>query len=201
LSEENCWELAAGGLSAAAAPEERSSASLESTDFSEAEQGSTDPSDNYSEEKWEDFRKRMGCNEHLTWKGCQDLQTRLVALAAAEAVATMAEEAAAAAEAAAALAAEMKAAMTESVDVAGPGNGNAHSRRLEWRAAEAVDNERSWSVDSRPQRRRRRLKSRLRSREPTWRSMSREPGAFLEDKEGEGSSKLPARPTPSTLGK
>jgi hypothetical protein len=59
-SEENCWESAAGGLSAAAAAEERSSASLESSDFSEAEQGSTDPSDDYSEEEWEDFRKRMG---------------------------------------------------------------------------------------------------------------------------------------------
>jgi hypothetical protein len=59
-SEENCWESAAGGLSAAAAAEERwSSASLESTDFSEAEQGSTDPSDDYSEEEWEGFRKRM----------------------------------------------------------------------------------------------------------------------------------------------
>jgi hypothetical protein len=33
------------------------------------------------------------------------------------------------------------------------------------------------------------LKSRLRSREPTWRSRSREPGAYLEDKEGEGKEK------------
>jgi hypothetical protein len=60
-------------------------------------------------------------------------------VAAAEAAATTMEEAAAAAEAAAALAAEMEAAMTAvpaSVDVAGPGNGNAHSRRLERRAAE-----------------------------------------------------------------
>jgi hypothetical protein len=32
-----------------------------------------------------------------------------------------------------------------------------------------------------------RLRSRLRSREPIWRSRSREPGAYLEDKEGEGS--------------
>ena len=31
-----------------------------------------------------------------------------------------------------------------------------------------------------------------------WRSRSRELGAFLEDKEGEGSSKLAARPSPST---
>ena len=90
---------------------------------------------------------------------------------------------------------EMAAAMAEagdavtavlaSVDAAGPSNGNAHSRRLE---PSAVDSERSWSVDSkRSWRRRRRLRSRLRSRESTWRSRSREPGAYLEDKEGEGS--------------
>jgi hypothetical protein len=65
----------------------------------------------------------------------------------------------------------------------------------------AVDNARSWSVDSRPQRRRWRLKSRSRSREPTWRSRSRELGAFLEDKEEEGSWKLVARLSPSTLGR
>ena len=54
-------------MSVAVAAEERwSSASLQSTDFSEAEQGSTDPSDNNSEEEWEDFRKRMGWNEDLT---------------------------------------------------------------------------------------------------------------------------------------
>jgi hypothetical protein len=57
-------------------------------------------------------------------------------VAAAEAAATTAEEVAATAEAAAALAAEMETAMTESVDAVGPGNGNAHSRRLERRAAE-----------------------------------------------------------------
>jgi hypothetical protein len=49
-----------GGLSAAVAEEKWPSASLESTDFSEAEQGSTDPSDDNSEEEWEDFRKWMG---------------------------------------------------------------------------------------------------------------------------------------------
>ena len=136
-SEETSWELAAGGLSTAAAAEERwSRASLESTDFSEAEQGSTDPSDDYSEEEWEDFRKRMGWNEDLTWEEWQDLQTRQDAVAAAEAAATTTEEAAAAALAAAALATEMEAAMTSSVDAAGPGNGNAQSRRLERRAAE-----------------------------------------------------------------
>jgi hypothetical protein len=67
-------------------------------------------------------------------------------VAAAEAAATTAEEAAAAAETAAALAAEMEAAMADvgdvvtavpaSVDAAGLGNGNAHNRRLERRAAE-----------------------------------------------------------------
>jgi hypothetical protein len=62
----------------------------------------------------------MGWNEDLTWEEWQDLRTREDAVAAAEAAATTAEEAAAAAEAAAALAAEMEAAMTESVDAAGP---------------------------------------------------------------------------------
>jgi hypothetical protein len=58
---------------------------------------------------------------------------------AAAKVAAMAAEEAAAALAAAEAAAEMEAAMTAvpaSVDVVGPGNGHAHSWRLEWRAAE-----------------------------------------------------------------
>jgi hypothetical protein len=64
-----------------------------------------------------------------------------------------------------------------------------------------VDNERSWSVDSkRSWRRRWRLRGRLRSREPTWRSRSRTPGAYLEDKEGEGSWKPAAGLSPSTMG-
>jgi hypothetical protein len=106
-SEENSWERAAGGLSAAAAVEEVEwGASLESIDSSEAEQqGSTDSSEaessvlSPSEDEWEGFSQA-------------DFRGSMEAAVDAAAAASAAE------------------------DAAGLGNDNAHSRRLEWRAAE-----------------------------------------------------------------
>jgi hypothetical protein len=40
-------------------------------------------SDDYSEEEWEDFRKRMDWNEDLTEEEWQDLRSRQDAVAAA----------------------------------------------------------------------------------------------------------------------
>ena len=147
--EENSWELAAGGLStavAAAAVEEERGTLLESTDSSEAEQGSTDSSEaesrvlSPSEDEWEDLSQA-------------DYWSSMEAAVDAVAVASLAEEAT---------------------------------------AAECLNSVRILAIITE----RRQREDVVAAAAATATRVS-----GLEDKEGEGSWKLAARPAPSTLGR